>query len=412
MGKKDLVIKNANVITPFLFIENGCVVVEDGKISEVGKMGEVSIPRGVDVIDAKGKYLAPGFIDVHTHGGMGKSFRFVKSKEDVDTITKFFARNGTTGCLATVTAPLFIEGKDVGTPVCRKLGEFVRKGGNEGCQILGIHLEGPYFSTEKPGAAAAKTFRKPNLDEVDEVVKASGNTIKIIDVAPELDGAIEFIRGLVERGIIAAIGHTHGTYEDVLRGIENGATHIIHAYNAMTEFHHRHPGVVGAMLTRDDVNAELIADGVHVHPAAMKVLLRCKGTDRIDLITDSTAPAGLPNGEYEFIGRKVIVKDGVCFLPRPPISSALAGTKREEKVTLAGSMATMNKDVRNIVKLVGTSLCDAVKMASHNPAKELGIADRKGSIKPGKDADLVIFDDDVNVLKTIIGGEVVYSSEG
>jgi len=224
-----------------------------------------------------------------------------------------------------------------------------------------------------------------------------------VSIAPEIEGALDFIRHITARGVVASVGHSYATYNQMLEGVKAGISHVCHTYNAMRELHHREPGVVGAALSLDELTAELIADGHHVSPPTMKILVRCKGVDKVILITDSVKSAGLPEGEYMWMGQKVIIKDGMCVLPRPPVSGALT-----EEVTLAGSMATMNGDVKNMVELVGVPLQDAVKMATINPARRIGFGDRKGSLEVGKDADITIVDNRLNVHMTMVRGRRVY----
>jgi N-acetylglucosamine-6-phosphate deacetylase len=401
-------IVNGKILTPLKSIEKGVVVFENGKILAVGKKDKVAIPKDAKLIDASNKIVAPGFIDIHTHGGGGKSL-MTTHYEDINDVAKFFATCGTTSFLCTFMAPLTMDGVEIGLKHAEVSRIAIEKG-TDGAEVLGIRLEGPYFSPKKPGAASPEYFRRPSIEEFEEVMRVSGGNVKIVDVAPEVEGALGFIREVSKRGIVNSIGHSFATYDEVLAGIKAGLSHVTHTFNAMRELHHREPGVVGAALVRDELTAELIADRFHVHPVAMKILVRCKGTDKVILITDSTQAAGLPTGEYEFMGRKVVIKDGMCFIPKPPTSSALEGTPQAEEVTLAGSTATMNMGVRNIVKFVGLPMQEAIKMATLNAAERIGVDKQKGSLEVGKDADIIIIDDDVNVYMTIIKGKVVYST--
>jgi len=397
--KDPIAILNGKIITPIQVIEKGVLVIEDGRIADIGTEDAIKVPKGAEKIDASGKILAPGFIDVHTHGAVGKTTQ--ESYEAINEVSKYFAKCGTTGFFSTTFGSLeeIMKGARVAKDAIEK--------GLEGAQVLGLHLEGPYFNPRKPGAGDPKTFRHPSIEEFEKIQRESGKAVKLISIAPEIDGALEFIEHVTKRGVVAAIGHSYATYEEVLAGIKAGISHVCHTYNAQRELHHREPGVVGAALCEERLMCELIADSYHVHPAAMKVLWRARGTDHIDLITDSTTPAGLPEGEYDFMGLKVIVKDGKCVIPRPPVSSALEGTPEAEKETLAGSMATMNGDVRNMVKLVDVPLQDAIKMATINPAKEFGFDD-KGRLEKGRDADVIVIDNDVNVYMTFVEGDLVY----
>ncbi len=397
MNKENSIgIVNGKLITPFNVIEEGVVLIDGERISAIGSKREVKVPKKAEVIDASGKVVVPGFIDIHTHGGGGRSL-MEGTYEAVDEISKFFAEHGTTGFLSTLLGlkeDMLKAAKATKTAMDR---------GTKGAEVLGIHLEGPSFSPKKPGAADPRWLRRPDIREFDRIMRESNNAVKLVTIAPELDGALEFIKHITRRGVVASVGHSYATYDQVLKGIKAGISHACHTYNAMRGLHHREPGVVGAVLSRDELTAELIADGHHVSPPAMKILVRCKGIDKVILITDSTRLAGMPEGEYTWMGQKVIVKGGMCVLPRPPVSGALA-----EKVTLAGSIATMNEDVKNMVELVGVTLQEAIRMASVNPARRIGVYDRKGSLEVGKDADLAMVDDQLNVYMTMVRGRIVY----
>jgi len=400
MGYKDpIAIVKGRILSPIQIIEKGTLVIEDGRIADIGTEDAVEVPRGAEKIDASGKILAPGFIDVHTHGAVGKTTQ--ESYEAINEVSKYFAKCGTTGFFSTTFGSLeeMIKGARVAKDATKK--------GLEGAQVLGLHLEGPYFNPRKPGAGDPRMFRRPSIEEFEKIQRESDRAVKLISIAPEIEGALEFIEYVTKRRVVAAIGHSYATYEEVLAGIKAGISHVCHTYNAQRELHHREPGVVGAALCEERLMCELIADSYHVHPAAMKVLWRARGADHIDLITDSTTPAGLPEGEYDFMGLKVIVKDGKCVIPRPPVGSALEGTPEAEKETLAGSMATMNGDVRNMVKLVDVPLQDAIKMATINPAREFGFDD-KGRLEKGRDADVIVIDNGLNVYMTFVGGDLVY----
>jgi len=397
--RNSVAIVKGKIITPLQVIEKGTLIIEDCRIADLGAEGRVEVPRGAEKIDASGKILVPGFIDIHTHGAVGKTTQ--ESYEAINEVSKYFAKCGATGFFSTTFGSL----KDmvIGARVAK---EAMEKG-TEGAQVLGLHLEGPYLNPKKPGAGDPRRFRRPSVEEFEEAQRESKNAVRLISIAPEIEGALEFIKYVTKQRVVAAIGHSYATYEEVLAGIKAGISHVCHTYNAQREFHHREPGVVGAALSKEALMCELIADGYHVHPAAMKILWKARGTDHIDLITDSTVPAGLPDGEYDFYSQKVIVKEGKCVIPRPPVSSALEGTPQAEEETLAGSIATMNIGVRNMVKLVGVTLQDSVKMATINPAREFGL-DNKGRLERGKDADVILIDEDANIYMTIVEGGIVY----
>jgi len=254
-------------------------------------------------------------------------------------------------------------------------------------------LEGPYINLEKRGAHDAEYVRLPSPDEIKELLEAANCTIKIVTLAPEVNGSKELIKELGRLGIVASLGHSNATYKEAMKAIKLGATHAAHTFNEMRSFHHREPGILGAVLVHDELTAELISDNIHVHPVAMKLLVRTKGTDKVVLVTDAIQAAGMPDGKYKLGKQNVIVKKGVCRL---------------ESGELAGSTLTMDEAVKNAMKSVGIPLRTAIKMATINPAVTISVDKNKGSLEPGKDADIVIIDDEVKVYMTIVKGKVVY----
>jgi len=382
-------ISNGTVITPFETIENGAVIFEDGKITAVGRRDEIEVPTGARIIEASQKIVTPGFIDIHVHGGKGRSVMDA-SAEAVSELAKFEASHGTTAFLPTTISASQEKLLDAAKAV-----KVAMEKETKGAEVLGIHLEGPYISTERRGGQDLDFIRPPSLDELREIVKVSDQKVKIVTLAPELDGAERLIDELRDLGIVASMGHSNATYKEAVDAIKRGVRHSAHVFNGMRSFHHREPGVLGAVLLHDEVTAELISDGVHVHPAAMKLLTRVKGPERMVLVTDAVRATGMPDGEYRLGKQNVIVKNGVCRL---------------ESGELAGSTLTMDVALRNMVELVGASLQEAVRMATVNPAKVIGVEDRKGSIEPGKDADLVILDEKLNICSTIVKGEVLAKS--
>jgi N-acetylglucosamine-6-phosphate deacetylase len=262
-----------------------------------------------------------------------------------------------------------------------------------GARLAGVFMEGPFISVERKGAWNPANLRTPDVGEMRELVAASESRIRRFNVAPELPGALEFIRAVREAGIAVSLGHSNATYDESLAGMEAGATITNHTYNAMSPLEHRAPGLVGATLTCDRLLGELILDGVHVHPAAALALLRAKGTGGIALITDGSAMTGMPDGTYEFNSRTVIVKDGACRLPEG---------------TLAGSVSTFDRDLRNAREWLGIGLVELVALSSGNAARAMGIDAQTGSIAVGKDADLALLDEELHVLATVVGGRVVY----
>jgi N-acetylglucosamine-6-phosphate deacetylase len=385
--KKISVIENCMVITPSKTIEKGVVVFEAGKITAVGQKNRVEVPRNAKVIDASGKIVAPGFIDIHVHGGKGRDVMDA-SYEAIKDIAKFLASHGTTSFVpTTISAPQSELLKAV------KAVKTAMKNGTDGAEVLGAHLEGPYINPEKCGAHDANYVKLPSIDEFEELWETSNHTVKIVTLAPELEGSKMLIQKLRESGTVASIGHSNATYAQAVDAMKRGVRHATHMFNRMSGFDPREPGVVGAVLVHDELTAELICDGIHVHPAAMTLLIRIKGPERVVLVTDAIRAAGMPSGEYALGKQQIIVKDGASRL---------------ESGDLAGSTLTMDSAVRTIMRLLGVSLQTAVKMATMNPAVVVNVDGKKGSLEPGKDADIVIIDDEINVHLTIVKGEILY----
>ncbi len=379
----------ANIVTPTEVIEHGAVAISEGNIVYVGAMENA--PHHCEYrLELRGKYLAPGFIDMHDHGGTGISFENTSNlHQDLQTYSQWVVSTGVTNYLCSIAAP---DSKTLVEKINRYVDVF--KQGVEGAQPIGLHLEGPFLNKQKKGAFDPAWLRMPSLEEAQSYIKAGKGWIYQMTLAPELPGAQEIAALLRSEGILVSLGHTDSDYETASAALKGNFTHVTHTFNAQSGFHHRRPGVFGAIFTSDEITAELIADTVHAHPGAMKILVRCLGTDRIVLITDAMPGAGLPDGIYDLVGLKVTVKDGHANLPDG---------------TIAGSTVLLNQCVRNVNQLVGVSFPDAVKMASLNPARTMGLADRLGSIAVGKEANLVVLDQDANVFMTMVKGQIVYN---
>jgi N-acetylglucosamine-6-phosphate deacetylase len=391
---KKIGIIHGNVLTPTGIIKEGAIYIKDNRIDAVGKTKAVQIPQEAVVLHAHGYLVAPGFIDAHIHGGDGYDF-MSDTPGDIEAILSWLATTGVTGVYPTIaTSPLEEQLRAIKT--LRQ----IQKRKPSGAAILGVHLEGPYISRDKRGAQPEEAIRVPNQEEMTELIDAGQGLIKIVTLAPELSDAIELIQYLVDQNVIASIGHTAATYEQAMQAIDAGARRASHLFNAMTTFHHRRPGAVAALLTRDEVYAEIILDGLHLHPAAVEVVLRSKGLSKVSLVTDAMAAAGVGDGTYtEFGNQKITVKNGAAML---------------EGGILAGSTLKMNQAVKNAVQMLGLSLDQAIKLASQVVAESLGyqVQAAKGVISPGKDADLLILDDNLNILLTMVGGNVVFQDPG
>ena len=391
---RKLKISNGRIITPYRLIPNGTVVVTGGRITEIGE-GNIKVPGAVE-LDAKGNYISPGFIDIHVHGGGGHDF-MDGTADAFLKIAETHARYGTTSMLPT-------------TMTCEKeellhildLYKQADKENVSGARFLGIHLEGPYFSMNQRGAQDPRYIRDPDPEEYREILSRSSD-IKRWSAAPELKGAIEFSKHLKSKDILVALAHTDAIYEEALIAFENGFTLATHFYSCMTGVTRRnafrYAGVIECAYLIDEMDVEVIADGIHCPPPLLKLIRKIKGAGRMALITDAMRAAGMPGGESVLgnlhSGLQVIVEDGVAKLP--------------DRSSFAGSVATADRLVRTMITQADTPLTEAVRMITNTPASILGIAGRKGSLVPGKDADIVIFDDDIQVQTTIAGGKIIYS---
>lgn len=375
------------LVTPFELISGGQVEVEDGAISYAGpKRTAVGY-----IIDHTADLVCPGFIDLHVHGGAGAD-TMDADPEALRRLSSYLAAGGVTGFLATThTAPQ----EELAAALRRIVA--AQRMGTPGAQILGTHVEGPFINPEKKGAQDGDHVRQATETELDALYTASGGTMKIMTLAPETGDALKAAEWLVERGVVAAAGHTDASYEEALRAFDRGVTHLSHFYNGMRGLHHREPGIVGAGLTDGRVDLELVADGVHVHPAALRLAVLAKGPAKIALVSDSVKPAWLPDGEYSLGGRSVHVKGR---------SITLGGG------VIAGSGIRLNDAVATMVEEAGVALTEAVQMATDTPARILKLTPRKGRLVEGADADITVMDWSYRVLRTIVGGETVYEAEG
>jgi N-acetylglucosamine-6-phosphate deacetylase len=381
---RQLLIRNARIVTPDGIIENGWIRIHDGIITDTGGMPYGDGPGGDDILDAQGGWVLPGFIDVHVHGGAGHDFMDADAG-GLAEITRFHAAHGTTGIVATsLTAS-----KDDLTGVLERISSYM-SAPMPYAQVIGVHFEGPFISEKWKGAQNPAHIVAPQLDWLEDWVARFPGIIKIQTLAPETDGALDYIARLAHHGIVPSCGHTDATFEQITAAADRGLRHAVHAYNAMRSYHHREPGTVGAVLTDDRITAEVIADGHHVHPAGIKLLHSAKGTDNVILVTDAMAAAGMPDGDYNLGGLPVRMTCGVARL--------------KEGDSLAGSTLNMISAVRYLVREVGVPLEQASRMASANPARQLGIADQTGTLEAGKRADILLLDDSLELQKIWIGG--------
>jgi N-acetylglucosamine-6-phosphate deacetylase len=384
---------NGKVITPKSILENASVLVSDGKIIGIEK-GNPTITDAQE-IDAKGQYISPGFIDIHLHGGGGSDF-MDGTPEAFLNIAETHAKYGTTAMFPTT---LTAEPEDLELTI--ESFEIAKSRNTNGASLLGMHLEGPYFAINQKGAQDPRFIRNPEETEYKKLIK-NYKTIKRWSAAPELPGAIAFGKFLVENNILPAIAHTDAIYEEAEEAFRNGYTLATHFYSAMLGVTrrnaYRYAGVVEAAYLIDDMDVEIIADGAHLPAPLLKLIYKIKGPNRTALITDAMRGAAMPEGKSLLGGYKngveVIVEDGVAKMP--------------DRNSFAGSVATFDRLVRTMLTLAEVSLLDTITMASLTPARIMRVQDQKGSLEIGKDADIVIFDKDINIQMTMVEGRIIY----
>lgn len=378
-------LRGARVVDAMVDLPGASLTVDDGRITAVGP--EMDAPG--DIVDVSDSLVMPGFIDVHTHGGGGHNLHTTDADE-ILAYARWAPTTGVTGFLVGV----------VGTPETvpeaqlAAAAEAIGRWG-AGARPLGIHLEGPYINVLRRGAHHPSWLRHPDPAETERVLSLAGGHLRLVTLAPELAGGAAMIRRLVEAGVTVSIGHTDASYEQALEAIEAGVTHATHCYNAMRPLLHRDPGPLGAVAECPQVYGEVIADGVHVHPAVVYALVRMLGPQRTIVITDALAAAGMADASFEFAGQPAHVTNGAARL--------VDGT-------ITGSVLTMDQALRNVVSMARVTLPEAIAMLTHNPARAAGVADRKGRLVPGYDADLLLLDESLTLQATIQGGELVYAT--
>ena len=363
--------------------ETVSILVEDGVMRQIG---EVEAGDDLDILDAEGRIAAPGFIDVHIQGAGGADI-LNGTEESLKAISQTCAQYGTTSFLATtvykadgdnehLTLAAEYAGRDLG-----------------GANLVGIHLEGPFIAANKRGMIQPGCICEPSMEVLDKILDITGGKLAMMTIAPEVKGGLEIIRRLVDSNIVASFAHSEADYQQTVAGITAGISHATHFFNAMTGIHHRSPGPLVAIFENEDVTAQLIADGVHIHPSVLKLAFEILGPERIVLITDGMQAMGFPDGKYIYNGVEYESKDGAA---------------RYKDGTLIGTALGLSELVNRFIGFTGCGLDVAVKTVTENPAKVLGLEDRKGTIAVGKDADLVLLDADLSVHATIVGGRIVF----
>ena len=375
-------IVNGKIIVGNEILQNKVLLFEK-KIIDILDRENVCLSKNDYIIDAKGLYISPGFIDVHIHGSGGKDVMDGEI-ESIKVISNTIAKRGVTSFLPTTMT--------MAKERIYKALDVIEQAMNMdlgGAKVLGAHLEGPFINPKYKGAQKVDFIKNPSFD----FIKGYENVIKIITLAPEKDENFKFLKYIKENtDIVLSIGHSDATYEQAMAAIDNGISRATHTFNAMTPLNHRKPGIIGAIMNTD-ISCELIADNIHVHKGAINVLTKIKGKDKIILITDSMRAGCMNNGIWELGGQKVIVKNG---------------SARLEDNTLAGSILTLDNAIKNMKNNIDASLCEIISMVTINPAKDINIYDKTGSIEKGKDSDIVIFDKDINISMTIVEGNIVY----
>ena len=397
-----LAIETRRLLTPLQELRDAVMLIDGEKIETVGLQANITVPEEYQMWDVGDRIVAPGLIDIHNHGANGYFAR--EGTQSIHEISRWLATTGTTSWLANIGDLDSIRGAV----------EAIEQGRQKGsASVEGIHGEGPFlYPKYLPGDSEAPP-PPAELGVYHEILEASRGHLLLMDCSPDLPGGLEMIREIRRTGVIASFAHGEADYDLFMRAVEAGATHVTHTYNVMTGMHHRRPGAVGGALTCDALMCELNADGFHVHPVAMDVLVRCKGLDSVCLVSDMQAAAGLPDGEYDWSGRVIdgeyewtdmtlIKKDGAV---------RLAGQDQALDGTISSSVWPIIRGVYNMVYEVGLPLKDAVRLASLNPARAAGIEGRVGSLEPDKRADLIVIDDELNLYAAVVAGEIVFRSE-
>lgn len=381
------VITAEKLLTPDRTISQPFVVIEDGIIARIMSRAEEAVPGG-KVEDYPGAMLVPAFFDVHIHGSGGADVMDA-TPESLTTVGQFLARHGVGSYLATtVSAPMDATLRSL-SGLAKLIGSAV-----EGARPLGIHLEGPFISHAKRGAHAERDLLLPTVALFNRMWEASAGHIRLMTIAPELPGADEVIARAVELGVRISLGHSNAGMEDTLRGVRAGANSATHTFNAMRRFDHRDPGILGIVLDRNDLFAEIIADGLHVNPTAVRMFWKEKGSDRAILVTDAMSATGMPDGNYRLGELEVRVKDGKCVIGED---------------TLAGSTLTMDRAVRNFAEFTCQGFDKVALLATRNPARMTGFDSQVGALETGRTADLTVLSPKGEIVDTILRGQRVAS---
>jgi len=380
-----LVLQARELFTPLQRVDRPLVFIEDGIVTDVTSAQAREVPSGMQLIDLGDALLAPGFIDMHIHGGAGHDVMEAKP-ESLEAVERLLCRHGvTTYFPTTVTAP-----RDATLAALAGLADAIEEPRISGgrAKPVGIHLEGPFISHERPGVHPPNDLVSPTLEMFERFWQAARGHIKVMTIAPELTGAQEVIAEAARRGVCVSMGHSDANLEAARSGVALGVRHATHVFNAMRPLGHRDPGILGETLMNEKISAEIIADGIHVDPLIVSLFLRLKGAEKAVLVTDATAATGMPDGHYRLGSLQVEVKDGKCMIGGQ----------------LAGSVLTMDQAVRNVVKFTGWNLQGAVRLATLNPAQATALPDNAGMLVRGAAANIVVLSPAGEVRKTLVGG--------
>jgi len=371
--------------TPMDEIERPLVIVEDGRIVEISSLAQKAVALNLRLVDLGDAILAPGFFDIHIHGGAGLDVMQAAPSE-LPRLGKFLAAHGVTGYFpTTVAAPL-----DSTCAALERLADSIEAESDSvvGARPLGIHLEGPFLSHKRRGVHPPECLVEPTIPIFDRLWQAARGHVRVLTIAPEIPGAMEVIAEAARRGVCVSIGHSDADLPTARAAVAAGARHATHTFNAMRPLDHRSPGIIGEVLSNDRISADMIVDGIHVAPEVVKIFLEAKGSERAVLITDAISATGMPDGRYRLGPIEVDVKDGKCTY----------------NGSLAGSVLTMDRAVRNVTKFSSWSLREAVRAATLNPARAVAMAENYGALAPGARADFVVLGSTGEVMRTIVGG--------
>lgn len=390
---RGFILSNVKIYGEQSIVDNGFIMIKNGKIAELGSMEELNGRVYKEIFRKqlnKEFKVIPGMIDLHIHGAAGADV-MDGTVESIDTMASVLPKEGTTSFLATTIT----QGEKEIKKALINVSEYIQNHNKAGkAEVLGIHLEGPFISPKQAGAQPLDSIIEPNIDLFNQWQNIADGNIKLVTLAPERDGGIKLVEHLSKNKVVVSIGHSDATYQEVLTGIKAGITHATHLFNGMRGMHHREPGVVGTVLLHDEITAEVIVDGVHVSPEMVKLTYQVKGREGLILVTDSMRAKCLGNGVYHLGGQEVYVNETTAVL---------------HDGTLAGSVLKMKDAMLNMLSFSGCSLEDIIYMTAINPAKQLHIYDRKGSIDVGKDADLVVLDENHEVAMTFCKGKIAFN---